>query len=160
MTFMIETIAINQRIPPGELPATPDDIDLELARRRHKTAEDLRALVDRAYGEVAEQTFAETQKKAFTLAEELAMLEELKNNWDAIWQDVSGYLRSRGELEAALEAAGAPTRPADLDFTPDDIRNAIQYARLMRNRYTILDLTDSLGWLDRWLDMLVEDFAS
>jgi hypothetical protein len=29
MISMIETIAINQRIPAGELPATPDDIDLE-----------------------------------------------------------------------------------------------------------------------------------
>lgn len=29
MTSLIETIATNRRLPPGDLPATPDDIDLD-----------------------------------------------------------------------------------------------------------------------------------
>ena len=29
MLSMIQTVAIKQRIPPGDLPVTPDDIDLD-----------------------------------------------------------------------------------------------------------------------------------
>jgi len=29
----------------------------------------------------------------------------------------------------------------------------------MRNRYTVLDLTDSLGWLDTWTDEVAEEFT-
>jgi len=141
------------------LKMTADDVDLDLARRHYKTTEELRADVDRYYGDVAEKTFEETEKKVRTWGEEQAMLEELKTNWDTIWQDVGGYLRSRSELEAALKASGAPIRPSELGFSRDDVRDAIRYSRLMRNRYTILDLTNSLGWLDRWLDELVEDFV-
>ncbi|KPK96870.1 MAG: hypothetical protein AMK75_07735 [Planctomycetes bacterium SM23_65] len=138
---------------------TPGDVDLDLARRHHKTREDLRALVDRYYGEVADKTFEETEKKLMTWAQKRAMLEKLQSNWEEIWEDVGRFLRPRAELERSLKEVGGPTRASDFGFTRQETYDAIRFSRLMRNRYTILDLTDQLGWLDRWADELAEEFA-
>ncbi|HUV39893.1 MAG TPA: sn-glycerol-1-phosphate dehydrogenase [Planctomycetota bacterium] len=139
---------------------TADDVDLDIARRNYKGEKDLRKIVDARYGPVADRTFDETRRKVRGLDEELAALGKLKSEWDATWRDVGRYLRTRGELEAALEAAGAPTRASDLGFTRDETADAIRYARLMRNRYTVLDLADALGRLDAWADEIAAEFTS
>ncbi len=138
---------------------TPGDIDLDLARRHHRTREDLRALVDKYYGEVAEETFEETEKKLMTWPQKQAMLEKLKSNWDEIWADVGRFLRPRAELEKPLREVGGPMRASEFGFTRQETADAIRYSRLMRNRYTILDLTNALGWLDQWADEIAEEFA-
>ncbi|HUW59141.1 MAG TPA: iron-containing alcohol dehydrogenase [Planctomycetota bacterium] len=138
---------------------TPADVDLDRARACHKTPDELRALVDRYYGDVADKTFEETRKKIMTWDETRAMLEHVRDDWDAIWQDVGRYLRPRAELERAMVAAECPTRASDFGFTRRETADAIRYSRFMRNRYTILDLTDALGWLDTWADEIASDFA-
>jgi glycerol dehydrogenase-like iron-containing ADH family enzyme len=58
-----------------------------------------------------------------------------------------------------MKEAGCPTRTGELNISHEDTRNAIRYARLQRNRYTILDLADELGWLEGWGEELTEEFA-
>lgn len=137
----------------------PDDIDLDLARRRHKDEDALRALVDRHYREVADKTFEETKEKVVTWPEREAELTHLRENWDDIWKDVRRFLRPRAEVERAMKEAGCPMRASDLNISRENTANAIRYSRLMRNRYTILDLTDDLGWLERWADDIADEFA-
>jgi hypothetical protein len=59
-----------------------------------------------------------------------------------------------------MTAAGCSTRARDLNVSRDDTYNAIRYARFMRNRYTILDLADDLGWLEGWAGELADEFSA
>ncbi len=137
----------------------PDDIDVEAARENHMSLEQLREQVDRHYGEVADQTFEETTLKATTWEEKRKELENLKTNWADIIADVSRFLRTRAELESAMSAAGGPLRPADLGISPEQTFDAIMNARLMRNRYTILDVAHDIGKLHDWATEVTQDLA-
>ena len=142
------------------LKMTPADVDLDRAKKSYKTAEDLRALVKLYYGAVADETFKETAKKVVSWEEKAKELTTLRDHWDDIWTDVKRFLRPRAELEKYLNAAGCPTRCNALKISRDDCYNAIRYARLMRNRYTILDLADDLGWLEGWAGELADEFSA
>jgi glycerol-1-phosphate dehydrogenase [NAD(P)+] len=141
------------------LSKSPADVNLARARKNFKTEDDLRALVTQYYGAVADETFRETVKKCVPWATKEKELTTLRDRWSDIWADVKRYLRPRAELEGHLRAAGAPVRCADLGISRADALNAIRYARLLRNRYTILDLADDLGWLDGWAEELLDEFA-
>ena len=141
------------------LKMTPADVDLARAKQNHKSADELRALVDRFYGAVAGKTFEETVKKAVPWDEKEKQLATLRDNWAGVWADVKQYLRPRAEIERYMTAAGCPVRARDLKVSRLDTYNAISYARLMRNRYTILDVADDLGWLEGWADELADEFA-
>ena len=51
-----------------------------------------------------------------------------------------------------MAAAGAPQTAADLALDPAIYRNAIQHAREIRDRYSVLDLASDAG--------LIEEFAA
>jgi glycerol-1-phosphate dehydrogenase [NAD(P)+] len=71
----------------------------------------------------------------------------------ASWSDLRGELRSycvpADEMERWLRAAGAPAHPNDLGVPVAKLAADYRRARLIRRRYTILDLLDDLGWLDK-----------
>jgi len=137
----------------------PDDIDLDRARKNHKNADQLREIINQYYGEVAERTFEEMSRKAVSWPEKERELTTFKSNWEDIWRDLERFLRPRAELEQALAAACGPTRASEFGFSRQETADAIRFSRLMRNRYTILDLTDEVGWLDTWADDIAEEFA-
>jgi glycerol-1-phosphate dehydrogenase [NAD(P)+] len=136
------------------------DIDLDRARGLHKSADELREIVRKYYGRVAEQTFKETLKKVTTWEQKEKELVTLRDNWDDIWQDLSRFLRPRAELEQAMMAAGGPVRARDLHITRQAVYDAIRFSRLLRNRYTILDLAEELGWLEQWAKELTDEFGA
>ena len=136
-----------------------DNVDIEKARRNYRTAEDWHATVRKHYGVLADKTFEETTLKIVPWSVKEKELRILKSNWEEIWRDLGRFLRPRAEIEHAMKEAGCPTRTGELNISHEDTRNAIRYARLQRNRYTILDLADELGWLEGWGEELTEEFA-
>jgi len=54
-------------------------------------------------------------------------------------------------LEGVLARAGAPRRPADIGWSADFHRDAVLWARRIRNRYTCLDLIDDSVGLGAWV---------
>jgi glycerol-1-phosphate dehydrogenase [NAD(P)+] len=78
-------------------------------------------------------------------------VEAVFRDWDRHRAVVEEVLVDPATLVAALEAAGAPARFADLDPAVDDAtaRWAVGHCHLMRNRFTVVDLLDLLG---RWTD--------
>ena len=57
-------------------------------------------------------------------------------------------------MQARLRALEAPAHPADLGVALDTFAVDHRRVRLIRRRYTILDLVEDLGWLDRAIDAL------
>jgi glycerol-1-phosphate dehydrogenase [NAD(P)+] len=70
-----------------------------------------------------------------------------------VWPDLRGRLRLRlvraTDMQVKLRAAGAAAHPADLGIGLSTLAADYRRARLIRRRYTLLDLLDDLGWLDR-----------
>jgi glycerol-1-phosphate dehydrogenase [NAD(P)+] len=71
----------------------------------------------------------------------------LAASWEDWRERFAGIARPSAELEAVLRRAGAPTRPEDLGWSRAFYRQAVSHARLIRSRYTFLDLADDAGLL-------------
>ena len=71
--------------------------------------------------------------------------ERLTNGWDRIREAITRIMRPASDLESILRGAGAPTLPSDLGLPSEFYAHAVNHARLIRNRYTFLDLAANFG---------------
>ena len=58
---------------------------------------------------------------------------------------IERIMRPASELERILHRAGAPTLPSDLGWPAEFYSHVVNHARLIRNRYTFLDLAAICG---------------
>ena len=68
--------------------------------------------------------------------------------WGTLQDSIGAILRPAAELRRVLERAGAPTLPAAIGWPAEFYREAVRNARLIRNRYTFLDLAAGAGRLE------------
>jgi glycerol-1-phosphate dehydrogenase [NAD(P)+] len=80
-----------------------------------------------------------------TLARRLAVLAD---RWPALRDRLRAQLLPAGKLRELLAAAGAPTHPSELGLAMDAFRATYARARMIRRRYTVLDLAAETGTLD------------
>ena len=73
----------------------------------------------------------------------------------AFWARLSPGLRAAADLTAAYRAGGVPTEAAELGIAREELRDALVYARHIRERYTVLDLAADLGLLEDLAEELV-----
>lgn len=72
----------------------------------------------------------------------------------AAWPDLRARfaaLPSPARMQQMLAAAGGASHPSDLGISHARLAADYRRARLIRRRYTLLDLLEDLGWLDRAL---------
>jgi glycerol-1-phosphate dehydrogenase [NAD(P)+] len=74
--------------------------------------------------------------------------------WEAWRRRLTGIVRPAAELENVLRRAGAPTRPETLGWSRSYYREAVTHARLIRSRYTFLDLAGDAGILEAFVRAL------
>lgn len=109
-------------------------------------------VIDRAtlagrYGDQAAACAAALQAKALTGERLAAANAKLAGHWDE-WRAVLGRLGvPAARLEAALVAAGAATRPAEIGLDPAFYRSAVAHAHEIRDRFGFLDLAAATGRL-------------
>lgn len=72
---------------------------------------------------------------------------KLEREWDQITRRLRPVMLPAATLDAALQAAGAPRTALDLGFDPAFYREAVMGARLVRERFTCLDLAADAGLL-------------
>jgi glycerol-1-phosphate dehydrogenase [NAD(P)+] len=71
--------------------------------------------------------------------------DRLAIRWDHIQEAIARIMRPAFELERILHRAAAPTLASDLGWPADFYAYAVNHARLIRNRYTFLDLAANCG---------------
>lgn len=71
--------------------------------------------------------------------------ERLGADWDGMKGRIAAIMRPAAELERVLRRAGAPTTSAELGWPAAFYAHAASKARLIRNRYTFLDLAANCG---------------
>jgi glycerol-1-phosphate dehydrogenase [NAD(P)+] len=103
----------------------------------------------RRYGAVAgEVCWGELAPKLLYRAGAEALNARLAVEWPAMRMRMLAAAVGEHRLRAVLEAAGAPTEPAQLGWPRELFDDACWHAREIRNRYTFLDLAAdaSLDW--------------
>ena len=104
------------------------------------------------YGEaVGRMCYAEAKKKAFDKAGAANFNRELADLWPQLREELRPFIMDPAAMKSALQAAGGPVTATDLGLTRPVWRNAMKYARDVRNRWSFLDLADDAGLLDDFL---------
>jgi glycerol-1-phosphate dehydrogenase [NAD(P)+] len=131
-------------------------VDVEARRHAWPTREEAQEAVWATHTTpgLAEAAVAETTAKwvdADALGRRLTLLAD---RWPALRDRLRGQLVPAGRLRELLAAAGCPTRPSELGLPASAFRDTYQRARMIRRRYTVLDLAFETGLLDELVDEL------
>jgi glycerol-1-phosphate dehydrogenase [NAD(P)+] len=81
-------------------------------------------------------------------------LERLADRWPALRERLGAQLLGAQRLRELLAAAGCPTRPSELGLTAAAFRDTYDRARMIRRRYTVLDLASETGLLGELVEEL------
>ena len=130
------------------------DIDLALAAR--PSAADEQATVAAAFAEpgMADSALAEVAAKRPAPARLRQRLERLAAGWPGLRHKLAQRLPSAAAMQGRLAAAGAPAHPDQIGVGPGKLAADYRRARLIRRRYTLLDLLADMGRLDEAVDSL------
>lgn len=116
-----------------------------VARTPARDANELRTRIRAGYGSLAESIIEEHRDVLAILDDLWAKLESrLEERWDQVLA-IAADVPSPDTITAQLQAAGAPTRPAELGFTALETDDALRYSHLLRNRLTVRWVERGLG---------------
>jgi len=108
--------------------------------------------VDRYGPAIGRMCHAEAKKKAFDRAGAEAFNRKLAELWPALREELRPMLMDPAKMAETLRAAGGPTTATELGLSRKIWRDAMKFARDVRNRWSFLDLADDAGLLDDFLD--------
>lgn len=106
---------------------------------------------------IADSARTEMRAKLERAARRGERLATLAANWPALRDELRRFCVPPEQMEGWLRQAGAPAHPADLGVPLTKLAAEYRRARLIRRRFTILDLLDDLGWLNRGVAALMAD---
>ena len=96
------------------------------------------------YGPLADEVVREFRKKFPSESACRADLKSLRDHEKAIEAEVWPSLRDPGAIRQVLSRAGAPITVRELGIPPAEALEALEHAREIRGRYTVLDLAAEL----------------
>jgi glycerol-1-phosphate dehydrogenase [NAD(P)+] len=103
---------------------------------------------------LAEAAVAESLAKHPGPDQLAARLAVLRDRWPALRERLAAQLLPAGRLAGMLRAAGCPTGPAGLGLSGRALRDSYRRARMIRRRYTVLDLAAETGVMDECVEEL------
>lgn len=83
--------------------------------------------------------------------------ELLKQHWEEIARSVSSQLSPYREVRDMLASMDCPIRAEDIGLEKSRAIATLRISQLIRNRYTILDVLDDLGMMERCIEELSDD---
>jgi glycerol-1-phosphate dehydrogenase [NAD(P)+] len=105
------------------------------------------------YGaDIGRMCYAEAKKKSFDRAGAEAFNRKLAALWPQLREELRPTLMDPAEMKKVLASAGGPTTATELGLPRRMWRDAMKFARDVRNRWSFLDLADDAGLLDDFLD--------
>ena len=107
------------------------------------TAEGQMAEIGRTYGPTAEMVLAE-EPSYLDPARWQALRQQLAEGWDEV-RALLSLVPEPDWLADRLRRAGAPATPAELGLTPEEVRDGLQAAHYLRDRFTVRWLLTALG---------------
>ncbi len=110
-----------------------------------------------AFGDTQIIARAKVETKAKHLSPEALQvrLEKLVSLWPALQSRLSAHMMRAPEMAALLRAAGAPVDASDIGVSPEHLRSTFLASRFIRSRYTLPDLLEETGLLDRAVEAVI-----
>ncbi|BBK40862.1 hypothetical protein STVA_08820 [Allostella vacuolata] len=132
------------------------DFDAARGLARQMSAADEATLVAAAFPDpgMAASAAAEMAAKRPSPERLRQRLERLGAVWPDLRRRLAARLPAAARMQGWLAAAGAPARPGQIGVTAAKLAADYRRARLIRRRYTLLDLLADLGRLDEAVDSL------
>lgn len=84
-------------------------------------------------------------------------LSSIEENWNKVKSLASNVTRSEVVIDI-LKKLGAPVKPNEIGIEKEMTRQAIMYAKEIRNRYTVLQLLWDLDELENFADFIVDQY--
>jgi glycerol-1-phosphate dehydrogenase [NAD(P)+] len=107
--------------------------------------------IDRYGREIGMMCYAEAKKKAFDRKGADEFNAKLAELWPQLREELKPFAMDPKEMEKALREAGGPVTTSEMGLPRKIWRDAMKYARDVRNRWSFLDLADDAGLLDDFL---------
>jgi glycerol-1-phosphate dehydrogenase [NAD(P)+] len=105
------------------------------------------------YGkDIGELCFAEAQKKSFDVQGAAHFNARLEAIWPELKAELAAMMIDPATMAVTIKSAGGPTTATELGLPRSVWRNAMKFARDIRNRWSFLDLADDAGILDDFLN--------
>ena len=132
------------------------DLDIEAVRASWPTREELEREVRAAHttSGLTEAAVDQSLSKYISDDELAERLELLREIWPDLREKVAEQLMPAGQLREMLEEAGCPTSPEEIGLGWEDFKATYSRARMIRSRYTILDLAAETGIFDECVEEL------
>ncbi len=106
----------------------------------------LRSIFGRELGDSCWELF---RKKRLNAEARVTLQARLQRDWEQLRERLDAEAVDVTQLEDALELAGCPTKPEQLGWSRSYFAQALRHARLIRDRFTFLDLAALSGALER-----------
>lgn len=101
--------------------------------------------------QMANNMLEQTRTKALNNEQAKALNRRLETEWDTIRHRLMDCMLPYDELHTAMTAAGCQLTATDLNLDTDFYREAVQGARFIRNRFSMLDVVDDSTGLDSFI---------
>ena len=106
----------------------------------------------RRFGEdAANNMIDETRKKSLDATATETLNKKLQNDWPAISERLKSVMLPFNHLESSMRNAGCTLTGTALGLDADFYRDAVTYARFIRDRYSMLDVVDDSTGLDSFI---------
>jgi glycerol-1-phosphate dehydrogenase [NAD(P)+] len=112
---------------------------------RYQSEEKLNGFIEMKFGRFSAGIKAEFHQKYMSWEKKRKELEGILDNWDSIWNELDPYIRPIEPVREALSKSGSASHYSHLGKKSNEVVDALENARFIRGRYTILDLAADLG---------------
>ncbi len=104
--------------------------------------------------ETAKNMIAETKRKALDAKTAEALNHKLQEDWPAIAEKLNAVMIPFDQLQQSMRNAGCALTATDLGLNTDFYRDAVTYARFIRDRFSMLDLVDDSTGLESFVSQM------
>ncbi|HEX2953112.1 MAG TPA: sn-glycerol-1-phosphate dehydrogenase [Bacillota bacterium] len=123
-----------------------DSINRMIINRVPETKQQFERRIERVYGELSNSVFEGLGGLYLDESRRRERQQRIVEYWDEMKAWVMENLPHPQTTAEILKKCGAPTNPAELEIDKSMVVNAIQNAKEMRSRYTILRLAEDIGY--------------
>ena len=131
------------------------DIDARVAAQLAPAAVEAQVRAALPAGEIADRAVVESLAKLPTAEELRQRLELAREQWPKLTARLKEQLLPPAELRRLMAALDAAATPAEIGVTAEQLRADLLAARMIRRRYTMLDLAAEAGLLETCIDEVV-----
>lgn len=123
----------------------PQALDIDALVAAQPGAATIHQWIEEDWGPIAPEITAQWEAKALDADGLRAELIRFRDGFDTLSQQLRAVYLPANTVRDAIEAAGGPTRPEEMNAPIEEYRKALARARFIRSRFTVLDLAAELG---------------